>query len=154
MRPPIRLLASLAAALAVVLIPRATAAGGETLYVVVNAANPVRELTQRDVVSLYTGRTRAFPNDMPAQPLDYPRDSDSRRNFYLQLTGQDLAMINSYWSRLLFAGHMQPPRSVPDAAAMRARLRQDPSAVGYLTIKPDDPALRVVFTLPADAASR
>ena len=46
-------------------------AAGDTLYVVVNAANPVRELTQRDVVALYTGRTRAFPNDLPALPVGW-----------------------------------------------------------------------------------
>jgi hypothetical protein len=130
------------------------AAAGDTLYVVVNAANPVRELTQRDVVALYTGRTRAFPNDQPALPVDFPRDSESRRQFYRQLTGQDLAMINSYWARLLFAGHMQPPRSVADDRAMRSLLRQDPTAVGYLPYKPDDPALRVVFTLQGEAGAK
>ncbi|MDE2371384.1 MAG: hypothetical protein KGN16_20615 [Burkholderiales bacterium] len=127
------------------------AQASDNLYVVVAASNPVQALSLRDVVALYTGRTRAFPNARMAVPLDFPRDSGQRQAFYWTLTHQDLAQINSYWSRLFFSGQLQPPRAVADEAEMRAALKRDPSALGYLMHEPADPALRVVLTVPLAA---
>lgn len=116
----------------------------EVLHVVVHAGNPVANLTQRDLVALYTGRTRAFPGGEPARVLDHPRDSNERQAFYLALTGMDLPRINSYWSRLHFTGQVLPPRPMTGDAAIRAELLRDPAAIGYLTQSPIDPGLRVV----------
>jgi hypothetical protein len=99
-------------------------------------------------LALYTGRTRSLPNGEAARPLDQARDSAARAMFYQALTGMDLARINSYWARLHFTGQVQPPQAVADDAAVIARLRQDPSSIGYLTQEPSDPALRVVLRLP------
>ncbi|HRD86470.1 MAG TPA: hypothetical protein PLF63_15025 [Rubrivivax sp.] len=119
----------------------------EVLHVVVHAGNPLTVLTQRELVALYTGRTRAFPGGGPARVLDHPRDSPERQAFYLSLTGMDLPRINSYWSRLHFTGQVQPPRTVAGDAAMRAELLHDPTAIGYLTQAPADSGLRVVHQL-------
>ncbi|MDE2160531.1 MAG: hypothetical protein KGJ30_16570, partial [Burkholderiales bacterium] len=124
------------------------AGAADRIYVVVQASNPVQSLSLRDVVALYTGRTSAFPNARRAVPLDFPHDSAQRQAFYWTLTHQDLAQINSYWSRLFFSGQLQPPREVADEAEMRAAVRHDPSALGYLMHDPADPALRVVLSVP------
>jgi len=136
MRPLIAL--SLSAALA--WTPVRTRAA-DTIYVVVSAQSPVRSLAQKDVLALYTGRTRTLPGGESATPWDQQHDGAARADFYQ-------ARINSYWARLHFTGQVQPPRNVDDDAAMIQRLRADPTAIGYLTREPSDGSVRVVLRLP------
>jgi hypothetical protein len=126
----------------------APARAAETMVVVVSAQSPVQAMTHKDVLALYTGRTRSFPNGDAARPLDQPRDSPAREAFYRALTGMDLARINSYWARLHFTGQVHPPQAVADDKALLQRLKQDSSALGYLQHEPSDPAVRVVLRLP------
>jgi ABC-type phosphate transport system substrate-binding protein len=126
----------------------ANARAADTLVVVVSTQSPVQSMTHKEVLALYTGRTRSFANGEAARPLDQPRDSAAREAFYRALTGMDLARINSYWARLHFTGQVRPPQAVADDKALLQALRQDPSALGYLTHEPADPALRVVLRLP------
>ncbi len=125
-------------------VPQADAA---ELYLVVNAANPLRSLSQREAVALFTGRTRSYPNGDPARPFDQPRDSPAREAFYMALTGMDLARINSYWARLLFSGQVLPPTVVRNDVEMVESIKQRADALGYLSSAPSDPALRVVLVL-------
>jgi hypothetical protein len=126
----------------------ASAFAGDALYVVVSAQSDVRELAKKDVLALYTGHTRVFPNGEAAVPLDQVRDGAVRAAFYQALTGMDIARINSYWARLHFTGQVQPPQVAGDDDAVMARLRADPRAIGYLTDEPRNAGVRVVLRLP------
>lgn len=122
--------------------------GAENIYVVVSAQSPVRALTQKDVLALYTGRTRTLPTGEAATPLDQQRDGELRADFYQALTGMDVARINSYWARLHFTGQLQPPQALQDDAAVISRLRTDPFAIGYVSREPQNSSIRVVLRLP------
>jgi len=118
------------------------------VFVVVPTASPVQKITQKELVDLYMGRTRAFPDGSFALPFDLPRDDAGRAKFYEALTGMDLARINSYWARLMFSGQTMPPQPLPGEAAMTDLVRRNPSAVGYLLQEPAaDKGLRVILVL-------
>ncbi len=136
-------LAALLGALLCVAVPAARA----DVYVVVNSANPAQGMTQKEVLDLYMGRSRAFANGDYALPFDLPREHPSRAGFYLALTGQSLAQINSYWSRLMFSGQTMPPQPLPSEAAVLDVVRRNPSAIGYLTQEPTDKGVRTVLVL-------
>lgn len=129
-------------------IMHVAAAPAEPIYVVVSAQSSVRDLTQSELLALYTGRTRALPSGEVVTPLDQQRDGLARAGFYLALTGMDIARINSYWARLHFTGQVQAPLALSDDAAIMQRLRNDRNAIGYVTREPQDPAVRVVMRLP------
>ncbi|WP_225977154.1 hypothetical protein [Paracidovorax avenae] len=118
------------------------------IYVVVSAQSPLQSVNQNELVAIYTGRTRAFPDGSAATPLDQKRDGPARAEFYQLLTGMDIARINSYWARLHFTGQVRPPQTAEDDTAMLQRLRNDPSAIGYITRPPQDNSVRVVMHLP------
>lgn len=121
-------------------------------YVVVNAANPERNLSAKEAIALYMGRSRAFTNGEVALILDLPRDDPRRAAFYQALTGMTVAQVNSYWSRLMFSGQSVPPQALPDETAMLAALRRNPGALGWLSREPADPALRTVLVIKEAAA--
>ena len=120
------------------------------VWVVVPTSSSVKAMTQKELVDLYMGRSRAFPDGTFALPFDLPRDDPGRASFYKSLTGMDLAQINSYWSRLMFSGQTLPPQPLPGEAAMADLVKRNPSAVGYLLQEPAaDKGLRVVLVLKA-----
>jgi len=121
------------------------------LYVVVNAANPVKALSQKEVVDIFMGRTRAFVGGEFAQALDLPRDSATRAAFYVALTGMSAAQVNSYWSRLMFSGRTMPPQQLSGEPAMQEQVRRTPGAIGYLSAEPADKNLHVVLVLKEPA---
>lgn len=116
-------------------------------YVVVHPANPQPAMTQREVLALFTGRTRTFPGGEPAQPLDLPRGSAQRRGFYEALTGMDVARVDSYWSRLQFSGQVQPPLPMASETQAIAHVKRNAQAIAYLATPPQDGQLRVVHVL-------
>lgn len=117
------------------------------VYVVVPATSAVKAMSQKEVVDLYMGRTRAFPGGDFALPFDLPRDHPGRAAFYQALTGMAPAQVNSYWSRLMFSGQTMPPQPLPSEQAMADLVKRNPSAVGYLLQEPSDKALRIVLVL-------
>lgn len=133
--------------LAAALLALASLPAQADFHLVVNATNPVHALTQRQAVELYMGRSRSFPGGDFALVFDLPRDHPRRAAFYRALTGMSAAQVNSYWSRLMFAGQSMPPQPLPDEAAMLDLVRRNPSALGWLEHAPADKGLRVVLVL-------
>ena len=116
-------------------------------YVIVQAANPQRALTQKETVDLFMGRSRAFANGDFAQVFDLPRDNPQRAAFYLALTGMSPAQVNSFWSRLMFSGQNMPPQALADEAAMADFVKRNPGAIGWLGKEPADKLLRTLLVL-------
>ena len=116
-------------------------------YLVVQANNPQRALTQKEAVDLFMGRNRAFANGDFELVFDLPRDDPKRAAFYEALTGWSQAQVNSYWSRLMFSGQNMPPQPLPDEGAMADIVKRNPSALGWLSKEPTDKALRTLLVL-------
>lgn len=120
----------------------------EAVFVVVSVHSPVRSVSQKEVLALFTGRSRSLADGTLLVPVDQQRDGAARAAFYRALTGLDLARIDSYWARLHFTGQVQRPQVLADDASVLRHLRSDASAIGYLAREPADPAVRVVLRLP------
>jgi hypothetical protein len=116
-------------------------------YLVVQAGNPQRALTQKQAVDLFMGHTRSFSNGEFALVFDLPRDSPQRAAFYQALTGMSQAQVNSYWSRLMFSGQSMPPQPLPDESAMVDIVKRNPSAIGWLSKEPADRLLRTLLVI-------
>jgi hypothetical protein len=117
-------------------------------YVVVGERSPVAHLSQEEVLHLFMGRTRAFPDGSPAAPYDLA-GSAQREGFYRMLSGMTLAQVTSYWARLMFSGRNLPPGQLADESTMLEKLRKDSAAIGWLTTPPTAKGVRTVLVLQA-----
>lgn len=124
-----------------------TAAQAE-LVVVVNARNGLAQLSRDEVVNIYMGRYRQFPDGRLAKPLDAPASTPERGLFYRKLLAMGQDEIRAYWTRLTFAGWTLPPQELASQAAIVSRLEHDPLAIAYLDRKSVTPQMRVVLELP------
>jgi hypothetical protein len=116
-------------------------------YIIVHASNPQRTMTQKEVVDLFMGRSRAFVSGEFALAFDLPRDSAGRAAFYQALTGMSAAQVTSYWSRLMFSGQSMPPQPLPDEATMIEIVKRNPNAIGWVTREPADKQVRTVLVI-------
>jgi ABC-type phosphate transport system substrate-binding protein len=117
------------------------------VFVVVNAANPVRSLSAEEVAALYLGRSRAFPSGEFALVFDQPRDSALRQQFFKLVANMAIGQVNTYWSRLMFSGQEMPPQPLPNEQAVIDIVRRNPGAIGYVSTPPKDPGLRIVLQI-------
>jgi ABC-type phosphate transport system substrate-binding protein len=117
------------------------------VFVVVNAANPVRSMTSEEVAALYLARSRAFPSGEFALVFDQPRDSPLRQQFFKLVAHMAIGQVNTYWSRLMFSGQEMPPQPLPNEQAVIDIVRRNPGAIGYVSTAPKDPGLHIVLQI-------
>lgn len=102
------------------------------VVVVVSTENPVTTLTRAQLADIYLGRLSRFPNGGSVVPIDQKEGADVRAEFYSEYLGQSPAQIKAHWSKLIFTGRGQPPRSVADGLAMVEFIAGHPDAIGYI----------------------
>ena len=117
------------------------------IFVIVNAANPVRQLSSQEVADLYLGRARTYPNGAPAQILDQPNTRNEREQFFRLLLNMPLAQVNAYWARLTFTGRQNPPEVRNDDQAVLASVSRSAQAIGYVGSRPQHPDIHVILQL-------
>lgn len=116
------------------------------LVVVVSASNPLAELSRDQVADIFLGRSAYFPGGGAAVPLDLAEDVASRAEFYRTITGKSAAQLKAYWSKLIFTGQGQPPRELPDAAAVKKAIVAKPDSIGYIDRSELDASVKAVLT--------
>jgi ABC-type phosphate transport system substrate-binding protein len=110
------------------------------IVVIVNPA--AEKLTKDQVSDLFLGKIKIY------KPLDLPNSAPAKAEFYQKVSGHDLSQVKATWSRLLFTGQAQPPKELPDAAAVKKAVASDPKAVGYIAKSDVDGSVKVILELP------
>ncbi len=117
------------------------------LVVVIDARSPVTHLSQGEVVNIFMGRYRQFPGGDPAYPVDQPKGSELRADFYQRLVEKSPSEINAYWARLYFSGAARPPVSVDDAGDVLSYVLRTRGGIGYVERTKADSRFRIVLSL-------
>jgi hypothetical protein len=126
----------LSLALSLLLGPPTVAA--DIVVVMGSSAAPV---TKDQVAAIYLGRSNTL------KPLDLPESNVLRDAFYKIATDRDPSQVKAVWSRLNFTGQAQPPRELPDAAAIKKAVAGDPKLVGYIDKSDVDATVKIVLSL-------
>ena len=92
--------------------------------VVVNPANPVRSLSQKQIMAIFAGEITNWKD---------VGGSDSRINLYTRDNGSGTRAV--FWKKGLKKGSIAPTANfVVSNGAMKAAVSQDPFAIGYISI--------------------
>lgn len=98
-------------------------------------------LTKDQVSDVYLGKSQALT------PIDQPESSATYADFYQKAAGRDVSQVKSTWSRIVFSGKGQPPKQMPDAAAVKKAVAADPKAIGYIEKSAVDGSVKVLLDL-------
>jgi ABC-type phosphate transport system substrate-binding protein len=113
---------------------------------VVSAKNPVTSLTRNQVVDIFLGKASRFPDGSPAVPLDQVEGSATREQFYLAFAGKSPAQLDAHWSKIIFTGRGQPPKEYANGAAVKKRLAENASGIGYIDQTLVDATVKVILS--------
>jgi ABC-type phosphate transport system substrate-binding protein len=114
------------------------------VVVVVSAENPLMTLSRTELADIYLGRMNTFPNGLSVAPVDQRETSPAHHEFYSRYLGRSPAQIRAHWSKLIFSGRGQPPRTVVGDQAVAEFVAGSHHAIGYLAAERVDKRLRVV----------
>ncbi len=114
------------------------------VVVVVSDRSPVLELTNTELADIYLGRLTHLSDGRPILPIDQAEQTRVHGSFYQQYLGRTPAQIRSHWSRLIFTGRGQPPKTVANDAALADILNRNPNAIGYVDSETIPKGLRVL----------
>ncbi len=117
------------------------------LVVIVSPLNEIERLTPEQIERLMLAKDWAFPNGVPALPLDLPRGA-AREHFYQRLAGKSANQMAAYWSRQVFTGGGRPPREVRSEQHMLELVSQHTGYIGYLSRESLDNRVRVLLIIP------
>lgn len=133
--------------LAAVILGAALAVAGSAraeLVVIVSARNPVTAMRADQVADIFLGQSGSFPDGSEAVAVDQGVGSPLRDAFYEKFTSKSPALVKAYWTKMIFTGRGQPPRELPGNAAIRRRVADNPSLIGYVDRSAVDATVRVV----------
>lgn len=99
-------------------------------------------VTKAQLARIYLGRS------FERRPLDLPEGNALRLMFYREATDSDPAQVRATWSRIMFTGRGEPPRELPNAAAVKKAVVADINAIGYIDADAADGSVRTVLVLP------
>ena len=108
---------------------------------IVVIVSPTSALTKEQVSDVFLGKNTS------ATPVDLPEASPIRAAFYTKATGKEAAQVKAARTRLVFSGKAQPPKELPDAAAVKKAVAADPKAVGYIEKSAVDASVKVLVGL-------
>lgn len=113
--------------------------------VIVNPANG-DTITKDDIQKIYLAKTKTFPGGKTANAVDQAEGSKIRVDFLTKVIDKDEAQMKSYWSRLIFTGKGVPPQVVASDADVKAIVKKDPNAIGFIDVVSVDDGVKVVGT--------
>ncbi|MDR3222082.1 MAG: substrate-binding domain-containing protein [Candidatus Accumulibacter sp.] len=135
--------------LALALFGASAPARGE-LVVIVNPQIGVDQLTRSQVINIFLGNHREFPDGSRALPFDLPTGNPEKTMFYRNLVNKDMNQMTAYWSRLVFAGSTSPPAQAATVQEVIETVAANRGAIAYVerqSIQKSE-RVRIVFNLP------
>lgn len=117
------------------------------LAVVVNVDNPVDDISFEELVNVFLGKSRQIADGVKVVPIDQLEGEAARVEFYDKVIRKSPSQLNSYWSRLIFAGKGRPPYAVSDDQEVLEFVSANPSMIGYVDMTAVDDSVKVILTI-------
>lgn len=114
-------------------IPRSEAQDGAAYRIIINSANPTRELTKTQVSNFLLKKKAKWDSGVDVVPADLDSQSAVRAAMSEEIHGRSVAAIKNFWQRQIFSGRDVPPPELSDDARMLDHVRSHPGAIGYVS---------------------
>jgi ABC-type phosphate transport system substrate-binding protein len=111
---------------------------------IVSSKNPLASLSKAQLTDIFLGKNTRFPDGTQAVPIDQEEGSPARNEFYATFANKSPAQIKSHWTKIIFTGRGQPPKSVSDSVEVRKLIAANPQAIGYIERSSVDSSVKVL----------
>ncbi len=111
--------------------------------IVVAKDSPVAVATAEDAKKVFLGRETSSGGKTLV--LIYQKNAAIRSDFETKVLGKTGADLTAYWTKLIFSGKAVAPAEVADDAAVKAKLKGNPAAIGYVSDAAIDDSVKVLL---------
>ena len=118
------------------------------LAIIVNNDNATNDVSVEEVVNIFLGKSRNLPDGTKVVPIDQWEGEPARVAFYRDLVKKSQSQLNSYWSRLIFAGKGQPPFAVSNSEEVMEFIAGNHNMIGYVDSDVVDETVKVILLIP------
>ena len=112
---------------------------------VVSSKSPITTLSKNQVMDIFLGKRTSYPDGSLAVPIDQTEGSTARDEFYNRTAGMSPAQVKAFWSKIIFTGRGQPPKTVTSSLEAKKLLIASPNAISYIDQSLVDSSVRVVL---------
>lgn len=98
-----------------------------------------------DIPQLFLGRMPVLPDGSKPVVLDYAEGEALRAEFTERVLGKNEQQLRGYWTRMIFTGKAQPPRTVSSTDDMMRLVATTPGAIGYVESSRPLPGVKVLW---------
>jgi ABC-type phosphate transport system substrate-binding protein len=112
---------------------------------VVSSKSPVTTLSKNQILDIFLGKRTSFPDGSSAVPIDQTEGSAVRDEFYSKMAGMSPPQVKAFWSKIIFTGRGQPPKTVASSLEAKKLLVANPNAISYIDQSLVDNSVRVVL---------
>lgn len=120
------------------------AAGEDRFYVIVNGANSLSSMEDKEVSKLFLKKSVLWPNGQPVVPVDQSERSSVREIFSKEIHGKTTASLQAYWQQQIFSGRNIPPPEKSSDSEVIAFVKANLNAIGYVSAQPSDAGVKVL----------
>ena len=113
--------------------------------VIVNKANPVTQLTKKQVSNYFLKKQKKWPDKSNVIPVDLSSKSSVRASFSRDIHKKSTSQVRAFWQQSIFAGKATPPRELPDDAAVVSYIKKFKGAIGYISSKANTDGVKVII---------
>jgi ABC-type phosphate transport system substrate-binding protein len=112
--------------------------------VIVNGANSLSSLDDKEVSKLFLKKSVLWPNGQPALPVDQSERSSVREIFSKEVHGKTTSSLQAYWQQQIFSGRNIPPPEKGSDGEVIAFVKANPNAIGYVSAQPSEGGIKVL----------
>lgn len=125
-----------------------TSPASAEILIVTNAKNPLATIALDDVRKIYLGKTRTFPDNMSAVPVDQDSSNHAYAEFLTKVIGKSEKEMKAYWSVRIFTGRGTPPSRLESDNDVINWLRKNPEGIGYINASAANESVKVLLRIP------
>jgi len=133
-------------AILLLLFHAAPALSGE-VAVIANPTVPVQALTSAELLDIYNGDVKEWPDGSAIVVFDLKPASAVKDAFYGYL-GKSASRMKSTWMKSLLSGEGRPPEAYPDGEALLEKVMQTPGAIGFVDRRLVTAGVRELVVIP------
>lgn len=122
----------------------------ESVAVIVNRENSVRNIGVAEIRKMYTNSMLHWPDGHPVLLYDLLVQNQLRAVFSMNILGKDAERVAEEWAHLKITNQAKnPPVTMKSEALIIKRVMSERGAIGYVSLSAvrNNPAVRVVFTI-------
>ncbi len=110
--------------------------------VIVHKDSPLTSVDVKDIERVYLGKSKSI-GDVSVEPIN----QENADEFNRVVLNKSSSQVKAYWSKLLFTGKGNPPKTVNDNASVIAEVSGNPNIIGYIDSSAVTDAVKVIATL-------